>query len=259
LEPRRRVRYLYSPSSPNKNDMAKVRTLFKNEIDALLPALHETYRQVGIFQKERSERNAQSLLEQLNLIGEKLYFFKEWLQPKKQAYFDALLDPDLSLSDRIIALDTAVGMMHIEFAVERAYKHRETEALRRVLEQSRHADVDIVSKAETPDDDILVKGIPASPGRITGKAMLVRKNADYRRLPDGCIIVARMTRPEIIAGLDRILGIVTDIGGSLCHAAIVAREKGIPCVVGTKKATELIRNKMLIAVDGTTGEVKKIR
>lgn len=97
--------------------MAKVRTLFAREIEALLPVLHETYRRIGLFQKNRSSHTQQDLLDQLDLVGEQLYFFKEYLQPKKQPYFDALLDRSLPISDRIIALDTTVGMMHIEFAV----------------------------------------------------------------------------------------------------------------------------------------------
>ena len=239
--------------------MAKVRTLFKKEIDSLLPVLHQAYRQIGLYQKNRSKRNEQSLLIQLDLIGERLYFFKEWLQTKKQPYFDALLDQDLSISDRIIALDTAVGMMHIEFSIERAYVHRESQALRQVLEKSRQSSADIIPASPAQTDGILVKGIPASPGLITGKATIIRKNSDYRRMPAGSILVTRMTRPEIVMGIDKILGIVTDIGGSLCHAAIIAREKGIPCVVGTQQATQVIKSKTLISVDGNTGEIKNVR
>ena len=150
-------------------------------------------------------------------------------------------------------------MMHIEFAMERAYKHQETPALRRVLEQSRYSSADTVPDSSDSSNGVLVRGIPASPGTVTGKAFLISRNADYRRMPGDSVVVARMTRPELVMGMDRIAAIVTDIGGSLCHAAIVAREKGIPCVVGTKRATKIIRNKMLVTVDGGVGEVRKVR
>ena len=66
-----------------------------------------------------------------------------------------------------------------------------------------------------------------------------------------------MTRPEIIIGIEHIIGIVTDNGGSLCHAAIIARELEIPCVVGTKVATTKIKNNSYIRIDGTEGIVEK--
>jgi pyruvate, water dikinase len=68
-----------------------------------------------------------------------------------------------------------------------------------------------------------------------------------------------MTRPELTYGLKHIVAIVTDIGGLLCHAAIVARERNIPCVVATKNATQVIRDKMLIEVNGTTGVVASVK
>jgi phosphoenolpyruvate synthase/pyruvate phosphate dikinase len=239
--------------------LAKVRTFFAREVDALLPVLHETYRLIGSYQKRRGSAQEKRLLTQLEIVGEQLRFFKPYLQPRKQAYFDALMAPQLSTSDRIIALDTAVGMMHIEFAVERAYVHQESKALRRVLEASRLQASDTVADSNTDDDRILIRGIAASPGIATGKAALVRRNADYRRVPADCIVVAPMTRPEIIMGTERVAGIVTDQGGSLCHAAIVARERGIPCIVGTGDATSTIRPRSLVIVDGSLGEVRRAR
>ena len=239
----------------------KIRTYFAAEVDALLPLLHETYRCIGTYQKKRSARNQARLLEQLNQAGQALQFFKQMVQPRKQPYFDALLDEQLPVSDRIIALDTAVGVMHIEFAVERAYVHRETDQLRRVLEESRHHPEDSppapVSAAQ--DEEFLARGLPASPGRASGKAVIIAKNSDYRLVHTGCILVAPMTRPELTSYFDRVAGIVTDIGGTLCHAAILARERGIPCVVGTGDATQRIRPKALIEVDGTAGTVRKLR
>ena len=240
--------------------MAKVRTLFRQEVEELLPVLHETYRLIGRYQKDRCDRTEAPLREQLERVGEQLLFFKPYMQPRKQAYFDALLQLDLGLSDRIIALDTAVGMMHIEFAVERAYVHRESEALRRVLEASRvaHEEPPVPDEASA-GDGVLLRGIAACPGVASGKAFLVRRHLDPARLPEACIVVAPMTRPELVADTRRIAGIVTDHGGSLCHAAIVARERGIPCVVGTREATRVIRDRMLVVVDGGAGLVRRAR
>ena len=238
--------------------MNKIRIHFADEVEALIPILHGAYRAVGRYQKQRTDRNRDLLLAEIGELGPRLQFFKPMVPARKQPYFDAILNETLSISDRIVALDVSVGAMHIEFAVERAYMHPESEALRRALATSREDPSDGLAFAGEPStveasDGVLVRGIAASPGVVTGKAALVLRNADYRRLPAGSIVVARMTRPEMILALDRIKAIVTDAGGSLCHAAVVARELGIPCVVGTQRATEVIHNKQLITVNGSIG------
>jgi phosphohistidine swiveling domain-containing protein len=233
-----------------------IREGFREEVQALLPVLHDTYRQIGRYQRKRSERNTGCLLDQLDTAGRSLMFFKGLVPRKKQPYFDAVINGALSVSDRIIALDVAVGAMHIEFSVPRAYMHRESEELRRALEVSRWIETDRMAAAADQSEDVLVRGIAASPGRASGRAAIIRRNSDYRRLPAGSIVVARMTRTDMMLGIGSIAGIVTDTGGSLCHAAIVAREIGIPCVVGTEHATQTIKPGRLVAVDGTKGVVR---
>lgn len=235
----------------------KIRAFFAREVENLLPVLHETYRLIGAFQKERRQSEERKLLVQLDLVGEQLAFFKPYLQAPKRPYFDALRDPALSTKDRIIALDTAVGAMHIEFAMPRAYMHRESQALRRVLEQSRQSD--LYEPVIASDAEGVWTGLAAAPGTATGKAFHVRRPGDYRRLPSGCIVVARMTRPDIIMAIEKISGLVTDSGGRLCHAAIIAREYRIPCVVGIGSATREIAPRTLICVDGDRGQVSKVR
>lgn len=235
-----------------------IRNIFKEEVEELLPSLHETYRLVGIYQSNRNKQHEALLLTQLDEIGQKLAFFRGYIQPTKRGYFDAILTQDLPVSDRIIALDVAVGSMHIEFSIPRAYMHQESKRLREVLELSRQSESEVTHQVVEAPDGTLLQGIPASPGVVTGKAAIIRRKSDYRRLPQGCIAVATMTRPEFILGADRISGIVTDLGGSLCHAAIIARELGIPCVVGTTRATKVIQNRWLVLVDGSIGIVKRV-
>jgi phosphohistidine swiveling domain-containing protein len=238
--------------------MNTIREGFRGEVAVLLPALHATYRVIGRYQKQRSQRNREQMLARLVVTGEALLFFKPLVPRKKQGYFDAILNDGLSLSDRVIALDIAVGAMHIEFSVPRAYMHRESEELRRALELSRWVETDRAADSSEPSDDVLVRGIAASPGVVTGKAFLVRRNSDYKRVRAQSIVVAEMTRTDMMVGIGRIAGIVTDIGGSLCHAAIVARELGIPCVVGTTNATRAIRDRQLISVNGSEGMVRAV-
>lgn len=233
----------------------KIRHFMAEEVKAVLPLLHDTYYAIGVFQKDRSPENARVLVGYLQGAGRALQLFKPIIQIRKQDYFDAVLREELSLSDRIIALDTAVGAMHIEFSVPRQYMHRESRELKEALEGIR---IDRAEDSPAPIPEALCNGVPASRGIASGKAKLIRKKVDYKHIPEGAILVAQMTRPELTYVPGRIAAIVTDIGGALCHAAIVARELGIPCVVGTKIATQVIRDRQLIQVDGSRGIITAV-
>jgi len=101
-----------------------------------------------------------------------------------------------------------------------------------------------------------VSGFAASPGQVTGIARLVLNPLDMGRVRKGDVLIARATAPSYNGLLPLLSGIVTDRGGTLSHAALVAREYGIPAVVGTGNATELIRDGMRVRVDGASGTVE---
>jgi phosphohistidine swiveling domain-containing protein len=111
-------------------------------------------------------------------------------------------------------------------------------------------------RADAPvDDDPIVRGVGASPGRHKGVARLVATPDDYTRLEAGDVLVCELTDPGwtplfAIAG-----AAVIDIGGPLSHGAIVARELGIPCVIGTGDGTLRIGDGAVVEVDGDRGEV----
>jgi pyruvate,water dikinase len=100
----------------------------------------------------------------------------------------------------------------------------------------------------------VLSGVPASPGTCRGVARIVRSAADLARIRPGDVLVTGSTTPAIGAVLPLLAGIVTDRGGLLSHAAIVAREFGIPAVVGTGDATTRIPDGALVAVDGAAGQ-----
>lgn len=101
-----------------------------------------------------------------------------------------------------------------------------------------------------------VTGFAASPGQVVGIARLVLDPREMARVKKGDVLVTRSTSPAYNALLPLIGGVVTDRGGTLSHAAVVAREYGIPAVVGTGNATDVIRDGMRIRVDGGTGSVE---
>ncbi|MGW0179448.1 phosphoenolpyruvate synthase [Nocardia sp. NPDC003345] len=114
---------------------------------------------------------------------------------------------------------------------------------------------------EAPGDTpgLLLRGLPAAPGSATGAVRVLDSPDRGHELRDGEILVAPMTNPDWLPTLLRAAAVVTDSGGMTCHAAIVARELGIPCVVGTREATGTLRDRQTVTVDGATGEIRSGR
>ncbi len=106
-----------------------------------------------------------------------------------------------------------------------------------------------------PSDAILV-GEPASPGRATGRARVVDGPEDFGRFRAGEVLVARLTAPAWTPLFGRAAAVVTDGGTLAAHASLVAREYGIPAVVGTGDATRRLRDGMVVTVDGGAGVVE---
>lgn len=102
---------------------------------------------------------------------------------------------------------------------------------------------------------LLVSGLGAAPGIGKGKVKLVRGIEDLGKVKQGDVLVARMTTPDYVPALERASAVVTDSGGTTCHAAIVSREMGKPCIVGTEWATKKLKDGMLVTVDATKGRV----
>ena len=99
----------------------------------------------------------------------------------------------------------------------------------------------------------LLRGLGAAPGTASGPVRVIRALADAGRLSDGDVLVTHMTSPDWVPLMRRATAIVTDSGGMTCHAAIVSRELGVPCVVGTGEATRTLRDAELVTVDATHG------
>ncbi|MGH2401944.1 MAG: PEP-utilizing enzyme, partial [Candidatus Limnocylindria bacterium] len=107
-----------------------------------------------------------------------------------------------------------------------------------------------------PSDNALVSGVPASPGRATGPVRVIRGPDGFGELAPGEILVAPLTAPAWTPLFVRAAAVVTDVGSAASHASIIAREYGIPAVVGCGDATSRLRTGMLVTVDGSTGNVE---
>jgi len=102
---------------------------------------------------------------------------------------------------------------------------------------------------------VLLTGDKASPGIASGPVKIIREIAQIDRVHEGDILVAEMTTPDFVPAMKRAVAIVTDRGGRTAHAAIVSRELGIPCVVGTGQATTKLTNGQVVTVDGSHGKI----
>lgn len=101
----------------------------------------------------------------------------------------------------------------------------------------------------------ILNGQPASPGLASGHAIIVRSVKEIAKVKKGDVLVMSMTTPDFVPAMKKAVGIVTDQGGQTSHAAIVSRELGVPCVVGTERATHVIKTGNVLTVNGSTGDV----
>jgi len=104
-----------------------------------------------------------------------------------------------------------------------------------------------------------IRGLTASVGRVVGPVKIVGSVREVGKVQKGDILVAVMTRPDYIAGIKKAAAIVTNEGGITCHAAIIARELNIPCIIATKIATEILKDGDIAEVNANHGVVTIIR
>jgi len=105
------------------------------------------------------------------------------------------------------------------------------------------------------DAPVLLSGAAASPGVASGPVKIVPDPSQIDKVLKGDVLVAEMTTPDFVPAMKRAAAILTDRGGRTAHAAIVSRELGIPCVVGSEKATAMLKDNQIITVDGSSGKV----
>lgn len=115
--------------------------------------------------------------------------------------------------------------------------------------------IDLSQIYPAPSGGVLVQGSPASGGVATGRVRVIRDSADFGTLRNGEILVCPYTNPSWTPLFSRAAAVVVDSGGVASHAAIVAREYGLPAVMGTGTATSVLSTGQLVVVDGNTGRV----
>lgn len=115
---------------------------------------------------------------------------------------------------------------------------------------------ELEKKLVSADSESVIVGHTACQGYAKGEAKIILSTDDFDNINEGDILVTGMTRPEFVPVMKKAAAIVTNEGGITCHAAIVSRELGKPCIIGTQNATQLIKNGDLVEVRANHGTVR---
>ena len=105
----------------------------------------------------------------------------------------------------------------------------------------------------------IISGVSAYPGIIRGKVKIIFSAVDFAKINEGTILVTSTTRPDYLPYMKKVAGFVTNEGGLLSHAAILARELKKPCIIGTKIATKVLKDGDEVEVDADKGVVNIIK
>ncbi len=108
---------------------------------------------------------------------------------------------------------------------------------------------------DRPND---IRGLTASTGKVRGQAKVLASADEISKVEEGDVLIAVMTRPDYVPAMRRASAIVTDEGGITCHAAVISRELGIPCIIGTKVATSVFSDGDTLEVNANHGWVRKV-
>ncbi len=125
-------------------------------------------------------------------------------------------------------------------------------------EESRNFADKILNDTEKKEKKLTqeLKGQIASKGVVRGRVRIILDAKKINQFKEGEILVTKMTSPDYTIGLKKAIGIITDEGGITCHAAIISRELGIPCIIGTKIATKILKNKDIVEINANSGIIK---
>ena len=105
-----------------------------------------------------------------------------------------------------------------------------------------------------------IKGQTGCPGSVKGFVRIITNlKKEEEKFKPGEILVTGMTRPEFVPLMKKTKAVITDEGGITCHAAIVSRELKIPCIIGTKIATKILKDGDFVEVDANKGVVRKLK
>ncbi|QHW32788.1 hypothetical protein GZH47_19570 [Paenibacillus rhizovicinus] len=243
--------------------MNTIRNLFPEDIEELRHLLQTVYRAIYLYQHDRSARLEASMRAAIQSCMPFLERFKPHIPAYKQRYIELLKQPDrMAPYDLIICFDRAIYELHTRLkSGEIANRLPWSKELRDLLNERQEPAPESTEgddAADTERVDFLTSGVGASRGEAAGVARVILDSVALAKVQPGDILVTPMTDPSFLEVADRIAGLITDRGGLVCHAAILAREFRLPCIVGCRNATQVIPDGEPIMMDTTAGIVTRI-
>ncbi|MDO8443937.1 MAG: PEP-utilizing enzyme [bacterium] len=224
-----------------------------------------------LFKKYKIGKSVQRLLGDLIIMTMMADNRKEYTAYVHIAY-DKLLDrygESLGIDKvklKYLDINEIIDNCNQEDSIENIYKQRKNSFLVGVENHIKFIDTGLKAKEfntliEESGPVELIQGVVASKGKrdvVRGRARLLFVPDDLSKVENGDIVVSPMTTPQFTSAVRKASAVVTDEGGITCHAAIISRELSILCIIGTKKATKILKDGDLIEVDASTGMVKII-
>jgi phosphohistidine swiveling domain-containing protein len=246
-------------------DFNKIRISFEAELAELKPLLRNAYQSIHVYQLHRNTENEIKMREAITDTATILNLFIPHIPGSKGRYIQALKrQQEMSSFDLIVCFDQAIYELHLwtmlkELSIKRGvWSHGQqpwSKELRILLNERQQIDKDNSIVNVNKEELFKVSGTPACRGNAEGPAIIVLNKDDFHRVKSGSILITTMTTPDFIEIANLITGLVTDRGGVVCHAAILAREFNIPCIVGCYDATKTIKDGEIIRMDAISGVV----
>gem|GEM_PF-1456013 len=243
--------------------MNTVRKILDSNYEEVKDAIHAAYEAVGAFQTDRNNsRKRDEMLATIAHAAEVLRVFKVYIPAYKQRYFDIVEHHaalGLSARDLIMAFDRMVFELHTR--IEAGMKHRpdfDTEAWSPLMLELLNGRREIQAYAAAAQIDAAVfvaSGQSIVGGYVAAPAYRADSVDELKRIPQGSLLLSKMATPDFIIALDNIAGIANEQGGKVCHAAILAREFQIPCIVGCGRFMDAVENGDILILDATNGIV----
>jgi phosphohistidine swiveling domain-containing protein len=230
-----------------------IRVHFPYEIEALKPILKVAYQSILEFQNDRTPNLESRMREAIRATLPILQIFKFEMPNYKRHYIEILEHgDDLSAYDLIVCFDRGIFELHARVQTGDLAHLPWSKRLREIFDERRQSALPI---KPTGDEAFLICGTSAGRGAVGGIAHVIHNPNEYSSLPPQSILVTPMTHPDISLVAGRIIGIITDHGSILCHAAIIARERKLPCIVGCQNATMVVQTGQHIWMDAASGIV----
>jgi phosphohistidine swiveling domain-containing protein len=236
----------------------------EKEIEKLKPVLFTTYNKIADFQTNRKPEKENELRKLIRKTSQRMKPFIAHIPEYKQRFIKGLLaldETELSIREEIFLLDEAVAEMHIRLRRDRTPIEKNqpwTEELLGLLNNKRNwgqkdgTNEELQKEKSLPDK---IKGLGVETGQVEGKVQIITGGGSFSMLKRDRILVTEMTSPDLFPYFGRLKGIITEQGGRLCHAAIIAREFDIPCIVGCENAMDILQDEQMVNLDSKKGEV----